>query len=134
MELFHHTSQTPTPMDAQSVQSTRKYLEGCNRLFERGLLCHTKIRDENSEVLKSIDEGYSFFSNWIESLMKKCKFILYNIIRMMVNHGRLILISDTTFNPCDTSQKLFLSWQSKLLSRQVVKSCPVYTTVQVHTV
>lgn len=95
MELFHHIlSQTPTPMDAQSVQSTRKYLEGCNRLFERGLLCHTKIRDENSEVLESIDEGYSFFSNWIQSLMKKYKFILYNI-RMMVNNGRLILISDT---------------------------------------
>ena len=62
-------------MDALSVQSTRKYLEGCNKLFERGLLCHTKIKDESSEVLKSIDEGYLFFSNWMESLLKKCKFI-----------------------------------------------------------
>lgn len=62
-------------MDALSVQSTRKYLEGCNRLFERGLLCHTKIKDESSEVLTSIDEGYLFFSNWMESLIKKCKSI-----------------------------------------------------------
>lgn len=61
-------------MDAPSCQCTRKYLEACNRLFERGLLCHSKIRDESSEVLTSIDEGYLFFSKWIEYLMKKGKF------------------------------------------------------------
>lgn len=37
-ELVHYTSQSPTPIDAQSVGKTRQYLEGCNLLFERGLL------------------------------------------------------------------------------------------------
>ena len=73
--MFHYTSQTPTPVDVASTVCTRKYLEACNKLFERGLLCHTKIRDESSEVLASMDEGYTFFSKWIESLMTEGKFI-----------------------------------------------------------
>ncbi len=73
-ELFHHSSQVPPPEDAQSVGITRLYLEGCNQLFERGLVCHTKIRDNGSEVLKSIDKGYQFFLKWNEYLVKKCKY------------------------------------------------------------
>ena len=77
MELFHYISQTRPPMDAPSSQCTRKYLEACNRLFKMELLCHTKIRDESSEVLTSINEGYLFFLKWIESLMKEGKFNIY---------------------------------------------------------
>lgn len=69
-ELFHYTSQNPSPADALSVQCTRKYLEACSKIFERGLLSHTKVTDESSDVLKSIDEGYLFFLTWLESLVK----------------------------------------------------------------
>ena len=70
-ELFHYTNQVPAPADALSVQCTKKYLEACNKIFERGLLSHEKILSEDSEVLKNIDEGYAFFLNWVESLQKK---------------------------------------------------------------
>ncbi len=71
----HHTSLVPPP---QSVGITRLYLEGCNQLFERELVCHTKIRDKDSEVLKSIDKGYQFFLKWNEYLVKKCKYYCVN--------------------------------------------------------
>ena len=32
-------------------------------------------------MLKSIDKGYLFFSNWTNSLMKKCKFIILCFVR-----------------------------------------------------
>ena len=61
-------------MDAPLSLCTRKYLEACNKLFERGLLCHSKIKDESSQVLMNIEEGYAFFSKWIASLMKEGEF------------------------------------------------------------
>ena len=60
MELFHYESQAPTPVDASSTQCTRRYLEACSLLFERGLLCHSKITSESSEVLENIEKGLFF--------------------------------------------------------------------------
>jgi hypothetical protein len=66
--LFDHISQLPPPTDAFTTQSTLKYLEACNKLFERGLLSHAKIRSKESEALSNIQKGFSFFSKWLESL------------------------------------------------------------------
>ena len=39
------------------------YLEACNKIFENGFLSHKRIFDMDSEVLKSINDGYKFFTS-----------------------------------------------------------------------
>ena len=95
-------------MDAPLSLCTRKYLEACNKLFERGLLCHSKIKDESSQVLMNIEEGYAFFSKWIASLMKEGEFSCCVMLLLPQD----FFIADGAFNPCDAKQKKFLSWQS----------------------
>lgn len=67
-ELFDYVSQSPPPDDSFSTICTLKYLEACNKLFEKGLLSHSKIRGLDSEVLDNINQGLSFFLNWLESI------------------------------------------------------------------
>ena len=47
------------------MKCTLKYLEACNKVFENGLLSHERVTNLESEVLKSIMEGYNFFVNGI---------------------------------------------------------------------
>lgn len=101
MELFHYISQTPTPVDAPSVNNTRKHLEGCNKIFERGLLCHTKIKD-----IKAV--------NCLRVLMMAtCMY--FNSLCVIDFICSLFFFTDQAFNPCDVKQKKFPSWQSKSL-------------------
>lgn len=48
-----------------------KYLEACSQLFEKGFLSHNKVLDMNSSVLKSIDDGFTFFTNWMDQIFEK---------------------------------------------------------------
>ena len=52
------------------MKCTLKYLEACNKVFENGLLNHERVTNLESEVLKSIMEGYNFFCKWHQSLLQ----------------------------------------------------------------
>lgn len=65
---YHYINENPEAADIASVKKTLKYLESCNKVFERGFLSHSKIVNIKSDVLKMIDEGYMFFTNWIDQL------------------------------------------------------------------
>ena len=88
-------------MDAPLSLCTRKYLEACNKLFERGLLCHSKIKDESSQVLMNIEEGYAFFSKWIASLMKEGEFSCYYYLKtslLQMEHLTPVTLSKRNFS------------------------------------
>ena len=70
-ELYWYTHQDSPPADVSSVSETLKYLESCSQLFEKGFLSHNKITSMESEVLENIDKGYSYFSEWLSSILKK---------------------------------------------------------------
>ena len=76
------------PYDQANVQQTHEYLRACNMLFENGFLSHDKIRDENADVLTSIQEGYSFFPRWYEA------------------------IEPHDFQPTSSLERRFLAWQT----------------------
>ena len=63
-EIFRYITECPEENDARL-----KYLEACNKLFERGFLSHDRITDMKSDVLKSIDEGFQFFVNWSNEIL-----------------------------------------------------------------
>lgn len=70
-ELYRYINEHPHQEDVACVKNTLKYLEACNKIFEKGYLSHSKITDMNSEVLTSIDEGYKFFVNWLDQVLEK---------------------------------------------------------------
>ena len=70
-ELYWYTHQDPPPPDVTSASETLQYLEACSQLFEKGFLSHNKITAMDSEVLENIDKGYSYFSQWLSSILKK---------------------------------------------------------------
>ena len=72
-ELHQYTTQVSEPEDVNSVKLTLQYLEACNRIFEKGFLCHEKICDTDSPVLHSISTGFSYFLKWHKKLSKKCR-------------------------------------------------------------
>lgn len=75
-ELYSYVNQNPAPADAKMVTVTLKYLEACHKLFENGFLSHDRIFNLDSDVLKSIDQGYNFFSTWFVELMDKGMILL----------------------------------------------------------
>lgn len=70
-ELHHHIHQQPPPSDAVATKCALLYLEACNKIFENGFLSHDKILNMDSRILKNIDEGYTFFQNWLDSIVAK---------------------------------------------------------------
>ncbi len=109
-ELYHYTTRVPRPSNALSTECTLKYLESCNKIFEKGFLSHEKIMNIDSEVLKNIDNGYMLFSNWLESLITKG--IIFILLLVLYSHHNYFLFTDPKFNPLDNKKKHFLSWQS----------------------
>ena len=72
-ELYWYINEYPDNDDVPSVRYTLKFLESCNKMFERGFLSHSMISDISSDTLKSIDEGFKFITNWINSIIKDGK-------------------------------------------------------------
>ncbi len=64
---------TPPPPYAPNVALTVKYLEACNKIFERGFLGNVRIWSGDSIILHNMEEGYRFFCAWIDGLLKKGK-------------------------------------------------------------
>ena len=71
-ELREYASQTPPPPDAKSVLQVVAYLTACNQLFERGILGKKVfIRSADSPIIKSMDEGFKFFADWLDVELSK---------------------------------------------------------------
>jgi len=68
-DLYWYIHQDPPPTDAAMTQETLDYLQACSRIFESGFLSHQKITAEDSPVLKSINEGYQYFTSWLSTLL-----------------------------------------------------------------
>ena len=56
--------------------STGEYLEACNLLFERGLLIHCRINNNNSPVLINIRKWMTFFEQWCADHEETGNFII----------------------------------------------------------
>ena len=63
-----YCNQTPPPADSASAKLTLKFLEACNKIFERGLLSHDKVTSPDSRVVTNITEGFKFFSTWLDGI------------------------------------------------------------------
>jgi len=61
----------PPPSDAKEVLRVVDYLEACNKLFERGLLAHVRIPTYPNQILENMEQGYSFLTGWLDSLLAK---------------------------------------------------------------
>ena len=70
-ELYRYVSENTTASDTASVKLTLKYLEACNKMFEKGLLSHKRITSVDSEVLTSINTGFQYFVSWHKDLAAK---------------------------------------------------------------
>ena len=57
----------------QSVLCTKKFLEACNLIFERGLLDKGGVNSTEHEILQNIDRGYNFFCTWLDTIITKGK-------------------------------------------------------------
>jgi hypothetical protein len=88
-ELYNYIITNHDAEDVASVTNTLKYLESCHKIFERGFLSHCKVTSMDCEVLKSIDDAYKFFTDWINQLN-----------------------SEANFDHDNSSQRKFLAWQS----------------------
>ena len=62
------------------TKATLSYVEACNKIFEEGFLSHKKITNMDSEVLKSINEGYKFFTSWLNQILDDGKNVIINIV------------------------------------------------------
>ena len=67
-ELYSYSHQTPVPSDSFSAQLTLSYLKACNLIFEQGLLSHDKVTSSDCQVIHNIQEGYQFFTNWLDEI------------------------------------------------------------------
>ena len=70
-ELHWYANQEPAPADAGVASETLEYLEACNLLFEQGFLSHDRGRDMNSDVIKNINKGFSYFTKWLDAILQK---------------------------------------------------------------
>ena len=75
-ELFLYVSENEEQAKADGYKNTLSYLEACNKIFENGFLSHKRIFDMDSEVLKSINDGYKFFTLWLDQILEAGKFFL----------------------------------------------------------
>ena len=73
-ELFSYVTDYPKEGIADGTKATLSYLEACSKIFENGFLSHHKISSLNSEALKSINDGYSFFKLWLDQIMAQGMF------------------------------------------------------------
>ena len=69
-ELHWYTHQDPPPEDVLATKETLLYLEACNLLFEQGFLSHDRVRSADAKVLTNINKGFSYFTDWLDSLLK----------------------------------------------------------------
>ena len=64
----------------ESHAAAAEYLEACNKIFERGILSHSKIMDLQSPALINIRSEFSYFQQWHRHLQETCPGVIYNLI------------------------------------------------------
>lgn len=52
------------PDEEREHMQTYLYLKACNLLFEEGILSKTPITSSTSPLLKNMEDGFKFFSDW----------------------------------------------------------------------
>lgn len=72
-EIFSHTTSIPPPADVDSAQCTLRYLESCNKIFEKGLLSHERIKSSDSKILENIQLGFKFYCDWLDKILESGK-------------------------------------------------------------
>jgi len=102
-------NQVPPPDDALEVAETLAYLEACHLIFERGFLSHDKISSLDCEILTNITKGYKYFTEWLNSLIKKGKCTFTNLFD---SFGMCFSI-DPKYPHTASTQRSFLAWQSE---------------------
>lgn len=70
-ELFLYVSGNPEQAVTDGSKATLSYLEACSKLFENGFLSHEKVDNLDCNALKSINEGFAFFTSWLNQIMDK---------------------------------------------------------------
>ena len=68
-ELEEYTDSNP--VDAPTVRVILLFLRSMNKLFEEGLLSHERITNLDSPVLMRMEEGFSFLTTWLDSLLEQ---------------------------------------------------------------
>ena len=62
--------------NCQSHAAAVEYLEACNKIFERGILSHSKIAHVQSPALMNMHSGFSYFQQWHRHLQETCPGVL----------------------------------------------------------
>ena len=83
-ELYHYLELCKDNVERIATKNTLNYLESCNKIFERGFLSHEKVKDENSQVLKNIQDGYKFFTDWSDQIFENGIVKLYSKSVMII--------------------------------------------------
>ena len=55
----------------QTTKATKNYLKACNALFEEGLLKKTPVTGAESEPIKNIKKGFTFFEEWLDDILEQ---------------------------------------------------------------
>ena len=106
MELSNYIKENPNANDVCSVNITLKFLEACQKLFENGLLSHSRVTHMKSDVICSVEEGYLFFTNWLQEIIKM-------VNDFYIEFPVFVSFIDPNFDYASSTQKSFLAWQSK---------------------
>ncbi len=70
-ELYQYIFYKPDDADTNQVRKALKYLEALNKMFERGYLSHEKDTFMKCEVMRLIEEGFKFFTDWITTILNE---------------------------------------------------------------
>ena len=65
----HYIIHNPDADDLCSVRNTLSFLEACAKMFENGLLSHSKVTHMKSETITLIEDGFSFFAKWLDEIL-----------------------------------------------------------------
>ena len=86
-ELHWYTNQKPPPADAGVASETLEHLKACNLLFEKGFLSHDYVRGINSDVIKNINRGFYYFTEWLDSILQKCMALAVTALFETLSHN-----------------------------------------------
>jgi len=61
--------------------STIQFLKACNKIFERGILAKKGfVKDSSSPLIKSMEDGFSYFIKWLDEKLIQGKNIIGSLV------------------------------------------------------
>jgi len=94
-ELQEYASELPATEKSVSDQtiSTVEYLKACNKIFERGVLAKKGfIKDSSSSLIRSMEDGFNFFTNWLDEKLMQGKLFVHGNFHLWVTVTKLLLL------------------------------------------